>query len=76
MFKVLQNKEYKTDTSQTTVGNTPPPPPQKQTGIFLKNQLTSLKPQEILVVIQRLWKFRCSYFSCIFEFSLKALFPK
>ena len=52
MFKVLQNKEYKTDTSQTPVGN-PPPPPQK-TGIFLKNQLTSLKPQEILVVIQRL----------------------
>ena len=46
MFKVLQNKEYKTDTSQTTVGNPPP--------IFLKNQLTSLKPQEILVVIQRL----------------------
>lgn len=50
MFKVLQNKEYKTDTSQTTVGNSPPP----KTGIFLKNQLTSLKPQEILVVIQRL----------------------
>lgn len=49
MFKVLQNKEYKTDTSQTTVGNPPP-----KTGIFLKNQLTSLKPQEILVVIQRL----------------------
>ena len=72
MFKVLQNKEYKTDTSQTTVGN----PPLPKTGIFLKNQLTSLKPQEILVVIQRLRKFRCSYFSCIFEFSLKALFPK
>ena len=50
MFKVLQNKEYKTDTSQTTVGN----PPLPKTGIFLKNQLTSLKPQEILVVIQRL----------------------